>query len=281
MMSNNIYPCLGIKGKIAEAATFYIQTFGDGKIIHQNEIVISFELSGQKFMLLNDGPSEKPNPAISFTVISEKAVETEGYWNVLLEDGQPLMPLDTYPWSSRYGWIQDKYGVSWQLLTSEKNSHSQKFCPSLMFVGENTGRAAEAVQFYTDLFPQSSVLGVMNYAEGDNERANLTKHAQFVINDVIMTAMDSSLNHAFNFVDGVSLVVACDTQEEIDKYWERLTANGGREIACGWLVDSFGISWQIVPRIITELLRDSERFPRVMQQVMRMKKLIIADLKNA
>lgn len=280
-MKNNIYPCLGIKGKIAEAAAYYIHTFGDGKINHQNEIVLDLELSGQRFMLLNDGPSDKPNPAISFTVISEDSGETEKYWNALLEGGQVLMPLDSYDWSPKYGWIQDKYDVSWQLYTGDKNSHSQKFCPSLMFVGKNTGRAAEAIQLYTDLFPQSSILGVMNYTEADKEQPDLIKYAQFVINDVVVTAMDSSLNHPFNFVDGVSLIAVCDTQEEIDTYWERLTANGGREVACGWLVDSFGVSWQITPKIITELVYDAERFPRVMQAVMRMKKLIIADLENA
>src|SRR5690349_21526999 len=111
-MKNLIYPCLTIRGKIGEASDFYIQTFGDGKISETSPIVIQIELSGQKFMLLNYGPTSSPNPSISFMVLCESAQEAEKYWNKLVAGGSVLMPLDSYDWSPKYGWVQDKYGVS-------------------------------------------------------------------------------------------------------------------------------------------------------------------------
>lgn len=280
-MNNSIYPCLTLKGKVAEAAGFYINTFGEGKIVQTSPFVILIELSGQKMMLLNDGPSSLPNGSVSFMVISETAEETEQYWNKLIDGGQIFMPLDSYDWSTKYGWVQDKYGVSWQLYTGSKDDTPQKFCPTLMFTGANAGKAAEAVHFYTGLFPKSHIEGIMEYEEGDGDTPGLVKHAQFVINDFIAMAMDSSAEHGFDFNDAISLVVNCDTQEEIDRYWNQLTANGGYEVACGWLTDKYGISWQIVPKVLGKLMTDPERGQRAMNAMMKMKKLIIADLENA
>ena len=280
-MNNSIYPCLTLKGKVAEAADFYINTFGEGKITQTSPFVIIIELSGQKLMLLNDGPSSKPNAAISFMVISETPEDTERYWNILIEEGKLFMPLDSYPWSEKYGWVEDKYGVSWQLYTGSKNDIGQKFCPSFMFTGANTGKAAGAAHFYTSIFPDSSIEGIMEYVEGDGDVPGLVKHAQFKINDFIMTVMDSSADHRVAFTDATSLVVNCEDQAEIDKYWEMLTANGGQEVACGWLTDKYGLNWQIVPKVLGQLMSDPERGEKVMNALLKMKKLIIADLENA
>jgi len=280
-MNNSIYPCLTLKGKITAAADFYIQTFGEGKIIQSSPFVLLIELSGQKLMLLNDGPSSIPNASVSFMVISETAEETEHYWNKLTEGGKVFMPLDSYDWSIKYGWVEDQYGVSWQLYTGSKSDTPQKFCPTLMFTGANAGKAAEAIHFYTALFPQSDIEGIMEYNEGDADTTGFIKHAQFKINNFIAMAMDSSAAHGFEFNDAISLVVNCDTQAEIDQYWEQLTANGGHEVACGWLTDKYGISWQIVPEILGKLFTDPERGQRVMAALLKMKKLIIADLENA
>lgn len=279
-MNNSIYPCLTLKGKVAEAAPFYIDTFGEGKVVQTSPYVIIIELSGQKIMLLNDGPTSTPNPSISFMVSSDSAEETEVYWSKLIDGGKALMPIDNYPWSTRYGWLQDKYGVSWQLFTGEKKA-TQKFSPSFMFTGADAGKAAESIHFYTELFPNSHIEGMMEYVEGDGDTPGLIKHAQFKINDFTAMAMDSSANHGFSFNDAISLVVNCDTQTEIDKYWEQLSANGGQEVACGWLTDKYGISWQIVPKVLGQLMSDTERGQRVMNALMKMKKLIIADLESA
>jgi len=280
-MNNTIYPCLAIRGKMAEAADYYVDVFGEGSILRSNAFVIQLQLKGQKFMLLNEGPASPPNPAISFMVLCHEVEETEGYWHKLIEGGQVLMPLDTYSWSSKYGWLQDRYVVSWQLITGTDHGTLQKFCPSLMFVGPNAGKAAAAIDFYTHVFPDSNIRSKLTYEEGDGDRTDFIKHAHFTIDNFVMMAMDSTGPHQFNFADGISLVVECNTQEEIDRYWERLTADGGQEVACGWLTDKFGVSWQIVPKDIGKLVTDPTRGDRVLQAVMRMKKLIIAELENA
>jgi predicted 3-demethylubiquinone-9 3-methyltransferase (glyoxalase superfamily) len=87
--------------------------------------------------------------------------------------------------------------------------------------------------------------------------------------------------HAFSFDEGMSIAVNCDTQEEIDHYWNGLTANGGMESMCGWLKDKYGVSWQIVPSMLGSLMSDPQKGQRVMQALMKMKKLDIAALTNA
>ncbi|WP_316818345.1 VOC family protein [Pedobacter nyackensis] len=280
-MKNSIYPCLTLKGKIAEASDFYIQTFEDGKISQTSPFVIQIELSGQKIMLLNDGPTSSPNPSISFMVMCENEAETEKYWNKLIADGKALMPLDSYEWSTKYGWVEDKYGVSWQLYTGDKADTIQKFCPTLMFTGEGCGKATAAVHYYTGLFPNSHLQGILNYSKEDGESEALVKHAQFKISNFVMMAMDSSADHGFGFNDAISLVVECENQAEIDKYWSNLTSEGGYEVACGWLTDQYGISWQIIPKELGKLISDPIRGQRAMNALMQMKKLVIADLENA
>jgi len=280
-MNNLIYPCLTLKGKVAEAADFYINTFGEGLILQTSPYVIQIQLSGQKFMLLNEGPSTVPNPSISFMVTSETVEETELYWNKLIDGGHVMMPLKAYDWSIEYGWVVDKYGISWQVYTGSRADTLQKFSPSLMFIGKNAGKAAEAINFYTSLYPQSDIQGILKYEEGEGDNPNFVKHAQFKIYDLITMAMDSSAEFSFDFNDAISLVVECDTQSEIDNYWDKLTANGGNEVACGWLVDKYGVSWQIIPKKLKELLKDTDRAQRVMNALMQMKKLVIVELESA
>lgn len=281
MKTSSIYPCLTLKGKVAEAADFYIHTFGEGKITQTSPYVISISLSGEKFMLLNDGPTALPNPSISFMVISETTGETEAYWHKLIKEGKSLMELGSYPWSSKYGWVQDKFGVSWQLYTGSKTDTPQKFCPTLMFTGKQLGKATAAIGFYTTLYPASEIVGIMKYEDGEGDNTDYVKHGQFKIKEYVMMAMDSSFEHGFGFNDAISLVVECEDQAEIDKYWNTLTANGGKEIQCGWLVDKYGVSWQIIPRVLMDLVKNPERAQRVMGALMKMKRLIIADLENA
>lgn len=280
-MKNQIYPCLAIKGRIAEAADFYINTFGQGSVELSSTIVSQIELSGQKFMLLNEGPSSSPNPSVSFMVMCKSTEEAENYWKKLIDEGTELMPLDSYDWSPKYGWLQDKFGISWQIYTGNEGKTAQKFCPTFMFSGNKAGKAENAIHFYTELFPDSSVEGILRHDDDDKKNAGLVKHAQFKINDFVIMAMDSREDIAFDFNDAISMVVACDTQDEIDNYWLKLTADGGTEVACGWLTDKYGISWQVIPAKIGEWISDPQRAQRIMPQVMKMKKLVIAELENA
>lgn len=280
-MNNLIYPCLWFDGEAKAAAEFYTSVFKDSKITAATPMVVNFELNGQKFMGLNGGPHFKINPSISFFVVCESEAESDNVWTRLSEGGSVLMPLDKYEWSEKYGWLQDRFGVSWQIAFAKMDDVGQKFSPALMFVGEQHGKAENAINFYTSVFDNSAITGILKYAD-DNEggRAGTVKHAQFNLNKFVMMAMDSSFSHAFAFNEAISFVVSCETQEEIDYYWDKLTRDG-QEGRCGWLKDRYGVSWQIVPAVLGKLMSDTDRAERVMQAFMQMKKFNIEKLKQA
>lgn len=280
-MNRSIYPCLWFDGNAAEAAEFYLDTFGKGAVSAHNPIVTMITLSGEPFMLLNGGPQFRPNPAISFYVVCESREELDKSWEKLTATGTVLMPVDKYPWSERYGWVQDRYGVSWQLALGNMEELGQKFSPFLLFCGACEGRAEEAITHYTNIFPDSVSIDMLRHEAGSGEIPGHVKKAQFRINEFVMMAMDSALAHNFGFTEGISLVVHCKTQEEIDFYWEKLIGNSGSESMCGWLKDPFGISWQVVYEGLGALLGDSEKATRVAQRLLTMKKLIISELEQA
>ncbi|MEO8151037.1 MAG: VOC family protein [Bacteroidia bacterium] len=273
-MTNQIYPCLWFDGNAKAAADFYCSVFKNSKITSENPLVVIWEMNGEKFMGLNGGPMFKVNPSISFYVVCETEEETNSVWQKLNEGGSVLMPLDKYDWSEKYGWVQDRFGVSWQISLGKMKDVGQKFTPLLMFVGEQYGQAEKAMNFYTSVFDNSSVKGIMRGPDG------AVIHAQFNLDRNVFMVMDSSGQHNFNFNEAISLVVNCETQEEIDFYWNRLT-EGGAESQCGWLKDQFGVSWQIVPAILGKLMSDPERSGRVVQAFMKMKKFDIKKLEEA
>jgi predicted 3-demethylubiquinone-9 3-methyltransferase (glyoxalase superfamily) len=279
-MANIIYPCLWFNGKAKEAAEFYCSVFENSTIKSDTPMVVTFESAGQKFMCLNGGPDFSINPSISFFVVYESEQELDKAWSSLLEGGSELMPLDKYDWSKKYGWLQDKFGVSWQLSLGNMEDVGQKFTPTLMFTGDQSGKAVQAIEFYTSLFENSSVRGILKYSAEDNDIEGTVKHAQFSLGKYVFMAMDSSYPHNFGFNEAISFVVECQNQEEIDYYWTKLT-EGGTESRCGWLKDKFGVSWQIVPAILGKLMSDQEKAPRVMQAFMQMNKFEIEKLVNA
>jgi predicted 3-demethylubiquinone-9 3-methyltransferase (glyoxalase superfamily) len=238
-------------------------------------------MNGQKFMGLNGGPMFKPNASISFMVISETDDEINELWKQLSEGGFVMMPLNKYDWSERYGFVQDRFGVCWQIMKGKYSDVNQKITPTLLFVGNSFGKAENAVKFYTQVFPQSSIDGILLYTKEEGEAAGTVKHSQFILDKKVFMAMDGAGNHSFAFNEAISFVVDCETQDEIDFYWNKLTADGGQESQCGWLKDKFGVSWQIVPKILGKLMSDPEKAPRVMQAFMKMKKFDIETLMNA
>jgi predicted 3-demethylubiquinone-9 3-methyltransferase (glyoxalase superfamily) len=279
-MKNPIYPCLWFDGQAKEAAEFYCKVFDNSEITADTPIVVTIKLNGQKFMCLNGGPIYKPNPSVSFFVICETTEEAERLWNNFSEEGSVLMPLDKYEWSEKYGWVQDKFGISWQIFTGKMQDTGQKFSPMLLFTNEQKGRAEESINFYTSVFENSSIAGILKYSENDNDTEGTVKHSQFTIGKAVFMAMDSSAPHQFSFSEGISFVAECETQDEIDYYWNKLT-EGGQESMCGWLKDKFGISWQIVPSVLGELMSDPEKSQRVMQTFLKMKKFDIEKLLQA
>lgn len=254
-MQNKIYPCLWFDGKANEAARFYCSSFENTIIISETPLVLTIEMAGQKFMLLNGGPNFIINPSISFYVVCETEEETDKTWKNLLEGGSVLMPLDKYDWSDKYGWVQDKFGVNWQLSFGKMEYVGQKFSPVLMFAGEQNGMAEQAVHFYTSIFQSSSIVGILKYTNDEKEKEGNVKHAQFKLVEHVFMAMDSSMPLSFNFNEAISFVVNCDTQEEIDYYWEKLSADP-EAVRSGWLKDKFGVSWQIVLTVMENLIND-------------------------
>jgi len=279
-MKGPIYPCLWFDGQAKAAADAYVEAFADARITSEGSMVVTCTLDGQKLMGLNGGPMYKPNPSISLYTTCDSADEVERAWAVLSDGGKVLMPLDSYPWSSKYGWVQDRFGISWQLALGRKKDVGQKIAPMLMFTGDQAGRAEQAVRFYTSVFAPSSIVGIKRYGPNEADKEGTVNHAQFWLGQQVFMAIDSSFPHGFSFSEGISLVVTCESQQEIDGYWTQLT-DGGQESQCGWLKDRFGVSWQVVPSILAELLADKARAPRVTQAFLEMKKLDIATLLNA
>ena len=284
-MKNNIFPCLWFNENGREAAEFYIETFG-GEITADTQMVINLNLFGQKLMLLNGGPQFEKNASVSFMVLCETEKEVEKYWKNLSQDGIILMDLGEYPWSKKYGWVRDQFGVTWQVYLGEKQG-DQKIVPTLMFIHENNGKAEKAMELYTSIFPNSKIGNILKYVDGvgneSHEIAENIQHADFEIDGYTFFCMDNSYDHQFDFTEGISIVVMTENQEETDHYWNSLTKNGGRESMCGWLKDEFGFSWQIVPKKLLELMNDPnrEKSIKVITAMMQMKKIIIADLENA
>lgn len=282
-MNNDIFPCLWYDGDAKQSAEFYCKVF-NGRITADTPVVMNVDLFGQKLMLLNGGPHFKKNASISFMVICDTEDEVQNYWDQLMEEGMALMPLDSYPWSPKYGWVRDQYGVTWQLFLGDKID-GQKIVPTLMFIHQNNGKAMEAITFYTEIFPNSKVGHILKYREGGepHEIPENIQHASFTIDGYVLCCMDNSYDHPFDFNEGVSMVVMTDDQQQTDHFWNRLISEGGQESRCGWLKDRYGLSWQIVPKRLLQLMNDSdhEKAGKVVQSMMGMQKIIIEELEDA
>lgn len=279
-MQKNVYPCLWFDGKAKEAAGFYCSLFRNSKITSENPMVVIWELNGLKVMGLNGGPQFKMNPSISLFVLCENQDETRKLWAKLTDGGKAMMALDRYPWSDLYGWVQDKYGFTWQVSVVYKAGDPMKVTPSFLFTDKYFGKAEAAMKLYTSVFKNSSISNLTLYPKGDVNEGKVM-YAEFMLNNYPLIAMDGPGTHNYVFSEGISFVVECANQEEIDHYWEKLTANGGTESMCGWLKDPYGVWWQIVPAVLGKLMSDEAKAPKVMQAFLKMKKFNIAELENA
>jgi len=278
MMNNSIYPCLWFDGNAKEAATFYCNTFRHSKIVSENPMVVIFHLEDMKFMALNGGAQFKPSAATSFFITFEDAGVLNKTWDTLSEGGFVFMPLDKYDWSERYGWVQDKFGISWQLALGDIKNTGDNFVPTFLFCGEHQGQAEQAINFYTSLFKNSSITGILKYESGATKGQIM--HAQFNLNGKVFMAMDSGVPQPFTFTEGISNVIECDTQKEIDYFWNAFTQEG-EESMCGWCKDQFGVWWQVIPSNLGQLMGDPSRAEKVTAAFMKMKKFDIAALENA
>ncbi len=286
-----ITPHLWFDTQAKEVAALYTSLFPDSSVTSVRTItgtptgdcdIVSFTLAGKSFMSISAGPYFKLNPSISLFVVFNSETDIETVWNALSDGGKVLMPFDSYPWAKKYGWLQDKYGLSWQLSISEHHQMEEKITPMLMFTKEKAGKAKEAIEYYASVFENSSTEMMVPYEKGEGDTEGFIKHSRFTLDGNKFMAMDSSGPHEFTFNEAFSLMVHCDTQEEIDYYWEKLSAVPESE-QCGWCKDKFGVSWQVVPTVMNEMLSsgDSEKVKRVTQAFLKMKKFDIKTLEEA
>lgn len=280
-MNKSIYPCVWFDSRATEAADFYVGSLPETIITSSNQVVTMLSIMNQPFMLLNGGSVFHPNPSISFMMMHSDEQVIDSMWERLMEGGKILMALDSYPWSPKYGWVEDKYGVSWQLYLAAPEQIAQSLTPSLLYCQSQKGRAADAIQTYTDLFINSSIQGILKYGAEQPALEGMVQHAQFDIDGYTLMAMDGDENQNYRFSEGVSLVVMCVDQAEVDKYWAGLTINGGSEGRCGWLRDRYGVSWQIIPNRLLELMQDKTKAGKVNSALMKMNKIIISELEEA
>ena len=279
-MNSPISPFVWLDNQAGAAAEFYAATFPGARLLGGSPPVVSVQVGEMRLSLLNGGPQFKPNPSISFFHNCGSEAEIDALWKGLSEGGSALMPLDAYPFARRYGWLADKFGVNWQLILPSTPPR-QKVFPSLMFTQERCGRAEEALRFYTSVFKESSVGTLSRYGAGQEpDREGTLNYGEFSLGGQWFSVMDSAHDHTFTFSEGVSLSVTCQDQGEIDYFWSRLT-EGGSESQCGWLKDRFGVSWQVVPRILEELMADPARSKKVIEAFLKMKKFDIAALLKA
>ena len=283
-MKNKIYPCLWFDGQAKAAAELYCSVFPNSKITVDTDMVVNWELNGQKMMGLNGGPMFKPTPSVSFYVTCGTGEEVDALWEKLAENGAAMIPLGTYPWSEKYGWIKDRFDITWQITLDKTRPMGQTITPSMLFTQDSHGKGNEAIDFYTGVFPDSHLNFKALYEEGESTYATtgMLKFSHFNLGSQSFIIMDAGFAQPYTFNEGISFVVDCDGQDETDYFWNALT-EGGSESQCAWLRDKFGVSWQIVPRQLMQLMgdKDREKAGRVMQAMMKMKKIIVADLENA
>jgi predicted 3-demethylubiquinone-9 3-methyltransferase (glyoxalase superfamily) len=309
-----IVPCLWFDKQCEEAMNFYISAFsglsGEGK---ESEIISIqryeegmetpgieemvgkvltgiFELEGYRFMALDGGPIFEPNPSVSFLLNFEPSINNDArgnldkLWNKLTPGGKVHMELQKYPFSEHYGWIQDKYGISWQLFLSPPDSEPRPFIiPSLMFTGDVSGKAEEAIDFYLSVFKNSERGMLERFPAGmEPDTEGTVMYSDFTIGDQWFSVMDSARMHEYSFNEAISLIVNCTDQTEVDNLWGKLSHVPESEV-CGWLKDKYGVSWQIVPEKMGELLSDPDKnkVHKVLNAMLQMKKIVIKDLELA
>lgn len=292
IIMQKIVPHLWYDKEAKEAAMFYISLFDQSKLLNVTVIentpsgnaeLVSFELAGQQFEAISAGPFFKFNPSISLMVACYSVEEVNTKWKALSQGGKELMPLGEYPFSKWYAWVEDRYGLSWQLMLIDNDQTIQKITSNLLFSNQSCGKAEEAVKYYTEIFENSEIGTISRYGEGEavSPKAKIN-YASFKLNGVDFSAMDNGFDVDFGFNESFSMIVNCEKQQEIDYFWDKLSDIPEAE-ECGWVKDKFGVSWQIVPTIMKDMMKsdDREKIKRVTEAFLKMKKFDLEVLEKA
>ncbi len=302
-----ITPCLWFDKNCEEAIHFYVSVFPNSSIKHLQKypegmteehmqgmsgkiITGIFELDGLTFQALDGGPIFRINPSISFMVNFDPsknpnaAADLDTLWTALSEGGTVRMEKNEYPFSKQYGWIQDRFGVNWQLiLTNPEGEPRPNIIPSLMFTKEMSGKAEEAANFYVSLFKNSMMGTVAKYPAGmPGGVEGGVMFEEFMLDGEWFTAMDAGPEHDFRFNEAVSFSVETEDQAETDHFADMMSAVPESE-QCGWLKDKYGVSWQICPKRMRDLLgsSDTEKAKKATAAMLTMKRIDIAALESA
>ena len=273
-MDQVITPAIWCDGTADEAAQFYTDIFRDASVTEQAPgIAATVSIHGFKLSLINGGNQYTPNPSISCILNFDPLLfggeeQARAYLDELYErlsTGGVLMELGEYPFSPRYAWVRDRFGMTWQLMLTDPDGDPRPFViPSFMFGGTNHANAEEATNAWIALFDNARRGALYRYEEGGPLDAGTVMFTDFTLRDTWMAATDSGTFHDFTFTPGVSMIVSCRDQEEIDRYWAGLSAVPEAE-RCGWCVDRWGVSWQIVPHNIAELMANAATRDKILQ----------------
>lgn len=236
-----IVPTIWCKPSAQEAAAFYREVLPD--VTGAGEDI---EVGGLHILLADGGERPRPNPAINFLLTFSDAEKLRRVWSGLLEGGAALMDLDSYAHSPLYGWVEDKFGVNWQLMLNE-DEDAPRVVPQLMFCGAAQNKAAEATDYYISVIPHSAPGSRVRYADmgqmPDNG-ANIV-FSNFTLYGQWFAAMDSAVDQSFTFTEGLSLRLYAADKEEFERLRTALSADPAAE-EDGWVQDAWGVSWQIV-----------------------------------
>ena len=282
-MDQVITPAIWCDGTADEAAQFYTDVFRDTSIVEQVPgIAATVSIHGFRLSLINGGNQYAPNPSISCILNFDPLLfggeeQARAYLDELYErlsTGGVLMELGEYPFSPRYAWVRDRFGMTWQLMLTDPDGDPRPFViPSFMFGGTNHANAEEATDAWIALFDNSRRGALYRYEEGGPLDAGTVMFTDFTLRGTWMAATDSGTFHDFTFTPGVSIIVSCRDQEEIDRYWAGLSAVPEAE-RCGWCVDRWGVSWQVVPHNIAELMANAA----TRDKILHMGKIDLAKL---
>lgn len=283
-----IVPNLWFSGNAEEGGNFYAQVFRGAKVggiqrypteglldfqkeLAGKPLTVDVELPDCKISLINAGNEFRPNGAGSFminfdpTSHDDAAAYLDQVHGALTEGGTELMPLGEYPFSKRYAWVEDRYGVNWQLMLTNPDGEPRPFViPSLMFCGPAQNKCAEAVEHYIATIPGSALGNRFDYVEETGPaKAGSVMFSDFQLAGQWFTAMDSGVDQPFTFTEGFSLMVTADGQDELDRIWSALSKVPESE-QCGWCKDQFGLSWQVIPANLDELMSRPGSYEKLM-----------------
>lgn len=274
-----------------EAVKFYTSVFDQSEITREirypmpngESVAYDFTIENQTFSAFNGGTDFKMNPSFSLMISLDTAEEVDALYTELAKGGKDLMPLDSYPFSDRYAWVEDQFGLSWQIMLAPDVPANHKVRVSLLFAGQYCGQAEQALKDYATIFQKGEPGQINYYQEGEarDDRARVN-YAELNIGDQQLVFMDHGFGSDEEFSEAISFLIVAGAQSEVDYYWEKLSADEKAE-SMGWLKDSHGISWQVVPQAYLQIMETAteEQKKRVLDVLFKMKKMDVARLENA